>query len=321
MPRPIQPGDYVYIQLDEFKRDYQISLIDETGIYIFPPSNPSQVSKLIFVPQSGQWRVWGSSKPFIISFIGRESYLPSPELTKQINESMTIEEIAEQYPPPGWVEVFRSARTELSRISRILQQLGPFFPYKKDVFRAFDLTPLNNVKVVIIGQDPYHSVCNGQPVANGLAFSTNRGCPIPPSLANIYRELQREYLGFQPPSHGDLSNWARQGVLLLNTCLTVKPHQPKSHDNIWIGFMRHVFTAITAVNPKCIYLLWGKAAQDLSPLLGPQSIELMASHPSPLSARRGSPGIPAFIGCGHFRQANEYLSMQRKEPINWIHLD
>lgn len=293
MNRPIQPGDFVSIQLSNVKQDYQISSIKEDGIYIFPPSNPNLMSKLIF--ENGQWKVFGTSQPYQISFYSGKSNIPS-----------------------GWEEVFQGASAELARINNILEQSGPFYPKREDIFRAFYLCPLDQVKVVILGQDPYHTTCNGHPVANGLAFSTTPDCPVPPSLANIYRELQFEYPDFVPPRSGDLSSWAKQGVLLLNTSLTVKPGQPKSHEHLWDGFMRYVFDAITEVHPECIYLLWGKYAQDLSPLLGPLSIKLRASHPSPFSANRATANAPAFLGSGIFREANQYLIQQDKEPIDWI---
>lgn len=237
------------------------------------------------------------------------------------DEFKTVEQIAEEEPPLGWVEMFRAARSELRLVSNILNQLGPFFPLKKDLFKAFDLCPLVDIKVIILGQDPYHSVENGCPQANGLCFSTNRGCPIQPSLANIYKELQLEYPGFQPPHHGDLSNWASQGVLLLNTCLTVKPHQANSHKEIWNGFITRVFAAISEVNSECIYLLWGRNAQNMATQLGERNIKLTASHPSPFSANKATRDAPAFIGCGHFRTVNEFLVKQGKTPIDWISLD
>ena len=243
----------------------------------------------------------------------------SIQLIERINsDSKTIEEID---PPLGWIEVFHSAKSELRLVGTILKRLGDFFPSKQNLFRAFDLCPLSEVKVVIFGQDPYHSTHDGYPQANGMCFSTNRGCPIQPSLANIYKELQQEYPEFIPPSHGDLSNWANQGVLLLNTCLTVAPHQPKSHGGIWNGFITRVLTAIGEINSECIYLLWGKPAQEMASQLGERSIKLIATHPSPFSAHQTTRYASAFIGCGHFRQTNEFLIKQGKTPIDWIHLD
>ena len=190
-----------------------------------------------------------------------------------------------------------------------------------NVFKAFDLCPLNKVCVVILGQDPYHSVENGTPQATGLAFSTNKGCAKQPSVSNIHKELKLEYPNFVPPHHGDLTNWATQGVLLVNSCLTVKPHAAKSHKDIWNGFMTRVFTAVNETNPECVYLLWGGVAIGKSSDLGERSIKLVATHPSSYSATTASREAPAFIGCGHFRTTNEYLVSQGRSPIDWINLD
>jgi uracil-DNA glycosylase len=240
-------------------------------------------------------------------------------------QDKSVLQISEECPPPGWVSVFQKSKSELRLVSTILSQLGTYFPLNKNIFRAFDLTPLQDVKVVILGQDPYHSTENGLPQANGLSFSTNRGCSIQPALRNIFQELAREYpqdepghKRFVPPSHGDLTKWADQGVLMLNTCLTVMPHQAGSHKEIWNGFITRVIEAINETNPQCIYLLWGKKAIDFSShRLGQGAIKLYASHPSPFSAHKATKDVPAFIGCNHFRLANEYLVKQGKNPIDW----
>lgn len=219
--------------------------------------------------------------------------------------------------PIGWIDVFKKAEPELELVSNILGQLGVFFPLKKNLFRAFDECPLNNVNVVILGQDPYHSTFEGLPQANGMAFSTGKGCPIQPSLRNIYKELSNEYPDFGEPEHGDLSSWANQGVLLLNTCLTVMPHQAESHKEIWNGFITKVLAAVGYRNPECIYLLWGAKSQRFESLLGQRAIKLKASHPSPFSAHRGTKDSEAFIGSNHFKLTNDYLVQQGKSPINW----
>lgn len=234
-----------------------------------------------------------------------------------VNENDSVAKICEESPPPGWVEVFIKAKGEIELVSKILSQIGLFFPYKKDLFRAFDLCPLNEVKVVIIGQDPYHSTHAGNPQANGMSFSTNKGCPIQPSLLNIYKELEREYSDFKIPDHGDLSRWAEQGVLMLNACLTVAPHQAGSHKGIWNGFITRVLDAISEANPECIFLLWGAPAQKLAVKLNQRSIKLYASHPSPLSAYKDTKDAPAFMGCGHFKITNDFLIKQGKTPIDW----
>lgn len=243
---------------------------------------------------------------------------------RQDCQDKTIQQIATESPPPGWSETFKKAEAELQLASQILSRLGPYFPRNKDIFAAFDLCPLNIVRIVILGQDPYHATDNGEPQANGLAFSTNRGHPVQPSLKNIYKELAQEYgEAFTPPHHGDLTRWAEQGVLLLNPCLTVAPHQAGSHmskdkkGSFWNGFLARVLHAITETNPECIFLLWGKFAQEFSENLGQRSIKLYASHPSPFSAYRATKDAPAFIGCNHFKQANEFLIKQNKTPIDW----
>jgi uracil-DNA glycosylase len=241
-------------------------------------------------------------------------------------QDKTIEQIVEECPPVGWIETFEKANAELKVASQILAtRFKTWFPLNKNIFRAFDLCPLNNVKVVILGQDPYHSVDNGHCQANGLAFSTDRGHPVQPSLKNIYKELAREYPdSFVTPDHGDLSSWASQGVLLLNTCLTVNPHQAASHmskdkkGSFWNGFITRVIDGINKANPQCIFMLWGSFAINFSQgLLNSYSIKLYASHPSPFSANKASKDAPAFIGCNHFILANEALVKQGKTTIDW----
>lgn len=257
----------------------------------------------------------------------------SIQLIERIDcQDKSVLQISEECPPPGWVSVFQKAKSELKLISQILSQLGPYFPLNKNIFRAFDLTPLQDVKIVILGQDPYHSTENGYPQANGLSFSTNRGCTIQPSLLNIYQELAREYpqnepghKQFIPPNHGDLSKWAEQGVLMLNICLTVKPHEAGSHmdkkkenGSFWNGFIMRILEAINEANPDCIFMLWGSPAIKFSHTrLGQRSIKLYATYPSPFSCNKASNDAPAFMGCDHFKLANEYLIKQGKEPIDW----
>jgi uracil-DNA glycosylase len=240
----------------------------------------------------------------------------------------TIAEMVENDPPPQWAPVIRFALPEIRHASRIVHSLGPFCPNKEDVIAAFDRCPFPP-KVVIVGQDPYHSVDYGVPQACGMAFATRRGCKLQPSVGNIFREVQRCCPEFTIPNHGDLTEWAMQGVLLLNTCLTVMPHQPKSHmiktpgtnnddgTNIWSGFVDKVLTAILDANPTCIFLLWGADAQKLAQTLGQRSVKLVASHPSPFSAHRETKDAPAFNGCGHFKMVNDLLISEGKAPVDW----
>lgn len=182
------------------------------------------------------------------------------------------------------------------------------FPPAGQIFNAFDSCPFDKVKVVIIGQDPYHDV--GQ--AHGLCFSVNEGVRIPPSLENIYKEIQRD-LGKPVPQSGNLQRWAQQGVLLLNATLTVEAHRPGSHQNK--GWEELTDAAIMALNQRrehLVYMLWGSYAQRKGQFIDRhRNLVLTAVHPSPLSAFRG------FIGCGHFSKANNYLVQNGFEPINW----
>lgn len=185
---------------------------------------------------------------------------------------------------------------------------GACYPPFDRVMRAMALTPYEKVKCVILGQDPYHNP--GE--AMGLSFSVPKGVRIPPSLQNIYQELHRE-LGCGIPSHGDLTKWAGQGVLLLNAILTVRAHTPASHQGH--GWEQYTDAVLSAVNQKqgpVVYMLWGNYARSKRYLLdNPAHLVLEARHPSPYSANAG------FFGCGHFRRCNEYLAKNGQEPIDW----
>jgi uracil-DNA glycosylase len=238
------------------------------------------------------------------------------QIVEEIDESWSIVDIVQRRPPSSWEKVFEDAYPELKDVSDILQEqelkYGSFYPLKKDIFRALELTPLHAVRILIIGQDPYfQTLPDGLPRAQGLSFSVRRDDAIPSSLKNIYRELVGSIKGFVPPSHGDLREWAYQGVLLLNMCLTVRAGQPGSHGDIWMGFIVKVLKALDEIRPRCIYILLGQQAQKLRKYIGDKAIVLTASHPSGLSADRG------FIGSGIFRQCNEELVKLGEEPINW----
>lgn len=238
-------------------------------------------------------------------------------IVSSIDESWTIERIATERTPYSWENVFEDAKPELHDISEILEaqqkNFGSFFPLKKNIFRAFELTPMKSVRVVIVGQDPYHQVNphTGLPRAQGLSFSVSRDDDIPSSLRNIYQELQNTVPGFVKPSHGDLTHWTRQGVLMLNMCLTVRANQPGSHGDIWMGFIEKVLKALAEHRPNTIYILWGTQAQKLQKYIGDRSIILTATHPSGLSASRG------FFGCNHFNKVNEILMKRGESPIDW----
>ena len=182
------------------------------------------------------------------------------------------------------------------------------YPPGPRIFGALDATPFDAVKVVILGQDPYHGA--GQ--AHGLCFSVQPGTPVPPSLLNIYKELQRD-LGIAPPDHGCLLPWARQGVLLLNAVLTVEDGRPGSHAGKgWEGFTDHVVESLAREREGLVFLLWGAYAQKKGAMIdtGRHRV-LRAPHPSPLSAHRG------FLGCGHFSATNAWLSRRGQAPIDW----
>ena len=182
------------------------------------------------------------------------------------------------------------------------------FPEEKNVFTALELTPFESVKVVILGQDPYHGF--GQ--AHGLSFSVQKGTPLPPSLKNIYKELQED-IGGELPTEGDLSHWAKQGVLLLNTVLTVEEGNANSHKGMgWERLTNRLIESLNGLKLPVIFILWGKPAQDKEKLItNPNHVILKAPHPSPLSAYRG------FFGSKPFSKVNDILIQQGQTPIRW----
>ena len=182
------------------------------------------------------------------------------------------------------------------------------FPEEKNVFNALELTPFESVKVVILGQDPYHGF--GQ--AHGLSFSVQKGIPLPPSLKNIYKELQED-IGGEFPTEGDLSHWAKQGVLLLNTVLTVEEGNANSHKGKgWERLTNRLIESLNELKHPVIFILWGKPAQDKEKLIiNPNHVILKAPHPSPLSAYRG------FFGSKPFSRVNDILIQQGQTPIRW----
>lgn len=198
---------------------------------------------------------------------------------------------------------------QLKQFLLLQKQAGKvIYPESKYIFNAFNSIPLDQVKVVILGQDPYH----GPNQAHGLCFSVQPGIPTPPSLQNMFKELRRD-LGFNIPNHGYLQSWANQGVLLLNATLTVEQARAGSHQ----GQGWEIFTdkVIQLVNDQCqgvVFLLWGSYAQKKAVVIDTRKhLVLKAPHPSPLSAHRG------FIGCGHFSMTNQYLQNCNKAPIDW----
>lgn len=211
-----------------------------------------------------------------------------------------LEAINGEFKKPYYKELYQFVKQEYS--THII------YPPADAIFNAFHFTPLSEVKVMILGQDPYHN----ENQAHGLSFSVMPGEEIPPSLQNIYKELQDD-LGCYIPNNGYLEKWAKQGVLLLNTVLTVRAHQANSHQGKgWEQFTDAVIQAVNAQERPIVYLLWGRPAQTKIPMLtNPNHLILKAPHPSPLSAYRG------FFGCKHFSQANAFLQEHGMTPIDW----
>ena len=208
--------------------------------------------------------------------------------------------LEEEFRKPYYKTLFEFVKEEYSKTA--------VYPPAEDIFNAMHLTPLSKVKVLILGQDPYH----GDRQAHGLSFSVMPKTDIPPSLQNIYQELHDD-LGCTIPNNGYLKKWAEQGVLLLNTVLTVRAHQPNSHQGHgWEHFTDAIIQAVNAQDRPIVYMLWGKPAQSKIPMLkNPKHLILKAPHPSPLSAYRG------FFGCKHFSQANAFLAENGQEVVDW----
>lgn len=217
---------------------------------------------------------------------------------------------------PGWQQVLSEEwdKPYIEKLAAFLKQErkeNEVYPKAEDVFSAFHCTPFDQVKVVIVGQDPYH----GPKQAHGLAFSVPEGIRPPPSLVNIYKELQHD-LGIMPPKHGSLKKWAKQGVLLLNTVLTVRQNSPGSHANIgWEQFTDRCLEIIASEKKGVIFVLWGefakKKCQTILKNYQKEHLFFLAAHPSPFSAYRG------FFGSSPFSKINEELKKQNKQPIDW----
>ena len=211
-----------------------------------------------------------------------------------------LESIQPEFQKPYYKELYDFVKKEYSETI--------IYPPSDEIFNAFHFTPLSKVKVLLLGQDPYHNVNQ----AHGLSFSVKPGQDIPPSLQNIYKELNDD-LGCYIPNNGYLKKWADQGVLLLNTVLTVRAHEANSHKGRgWEKFTDAVINAVNAQDRPIVYLLWGAPAQKKIPMLtNPKHLILKAPHPSPLSSYRG------FFGCKHFSQCNDFLVKNGIAPIDW----
>lgn len=225
-------------------------------------------------------------------------------------------EPAQSAPPnlePAWLSVvgdqFEQPYMQQLRSFLLAERAQhPVFPAGRHMFSAFWLTPFDQVRVVILGQDPYH----GPGQAHGLCFSVPRGVPPPPSLRNLFVELEAS-LAVPKPAHGDLTSWAQQGVLLLNTVLSVRAHQAHSHkDQGWERFTDAAISALAQRREGLVFVLWGAAAGRKASMIDPRRHRVLrAPHPSPLSAHRG------FFGCGHFAAINAHLEARGEPPIDW----
>ncbi|ORZ01472.1 uracil-DNA glycosylase-like protein [Syncephalastrum racemosum] len=216
-----------------------------------------------------------------------------------------------------WLKVLKDELTkpyflELKKFLKDESSKYTIYPPDRNIY-TWSHCPPNNVKVVIIGQDPYHN----ENQAHGLCFSVVKGVKVPPSLVNIYSALQKDYPDFKKPNHGYLDNWVKEGVLLLNACLTVRAHNANSHaDHGWEKFTDAVIKHLNEKKSHVVFMLWGSYAQKKGAKIDSKKhLVLKSVHPSPLSAHRG------FFDCGHFKKANEYLRQNAREPVNWNCLD
>ena len=216
-------------------------------------------------------------------------------------ESSWKEILKDEFSKPYFQQAVLHIKTEKSQ-GKVIYPPGPY------IFNAFNTTPVDNVKVVILGQDPYH----GPGQAHGLCFSVQNGVPPPPSLINIFKELHED-IGVEIPNHGNLTHWAEQGVFLLNASLTVRAGEPMSHAKIgWAAFTDTVIRRISDLKEHVVFMLWGKFAQEKKVLIDEtKHLVLKAAHPSPLSAHAG------FMGCRHFSKANEWLISKGIDPVDW----
>ena len=220
-------------------------------------------------------------------------------MSVRIDESWRAQ-LAEEFDKPYFQELTQFVRQEYAS--------GTCYPPGRLIFNAFDTTPFDQVRVVILGQDPYH----GPGQAHGLCFSVNDGIPFPPSLQNIFKEIQAE-TGAPIPQSGNLTRWAKQGVFLLNTCLTVRQHQAFSHSGKgWETFTEHIIQYLNEHCDHLVFLLWGRDARNKAKLIDAKKhLVLESAHPSPLSAHNG------FFGNNHFIQCNEQLKKWGKQEIDW----
>ena len=222
------------------------------------------------------------------------------------NSDMNIHRHLQNNVPIGWEAEFGDSDEGILEVCEKLEELDIVLAPRCDLtFRAYELVPKNKVKVVIIGEGPYHT----PNVANGLSFSCNG--PVAPSLKNIYKELERSIPDFRVPTHGDLTSWCSEGVLLLNTSLTVKLGSAGFLPRLWMSLIDSTVNGLINRDRHIIWMLWGEKAKIVARLIGDKGIVLTAAHPSPLNTRGG------FVGCGHFSKCNAILTSKGRTAINW----
>jgi len=238
-----------------------------------------------------------------------------------VEQNWTISRIAREAVPVGWEDLFQVALPELDQISGLVEaheKLTSIVPLKRDIFRIFNEMTPDKIKVVIVGQDPYHNILDsGYPQAQGMSFSVPKGVTIPSSLRNIYKELATDIPGFQIPNHGDLSKWADQGVFLLNAGLTCKVNEAGSQVKIWKPFLARLIKKLNQIKPTLIYVLWGGESQKCTEMIERADV-IKGVHPSGLSAfRKNADGSGGFFGGKYFSKVNELLIKKKRTPIDW----
>lgn len=236
---------------------------------------------------------------------------------------MDIFTLAFENIPEGWEEVFKSLKNELHKLGQNITDCTGLYPTPNNIFRAFHLTHLNNVRVIIIGQDPYPSTNKNKdgPLACGLSFSVDKGEKVPGSLINIFKEIKREYGNeFNIPNHGDLTDWAKQGVLLLNSCLTFNPkaNENEQHNKkkFWLPFIIGVIKAVKKQNPSVVFMIWGNDANEVFKSCGfTKANALVSAHPSNMA--KGKSRLGSFSENDHFTKCNEILTQNGFIAIDW----
>jgi uracil-DNA glycosylase len=234
-------------------------------------------------------------------------------IDKKITNDSSITDLINNGAPSTWEEVFKLGADEINFVSEIIQKHentnGISFPFRSNVFRAFQLTPLHKIKAVFINSEPYAGInYDGSPLTDGLAFSVNDSCTIPKDLSSLYTEIARVVPDFKIPTHGNLMKWALEGILLLNLSLTVTPNKPKSHGEIWNGFISKVLEYLAIHKPKVPYILFGESVKGIANLISGQSLIISTSNPS-YSTK--------FISSNCIKLLIDDLSKKGIDPINW----